>query len=139
MAPNTTEPGNGTQKHETRDVSISFFAKVLLGLVAVTLLGMSVSLWYFRAMDERYATTSVEPPPLAGALPRLPPEPRLQVAPKRDMERFHAQEEAALESYAWVDRNTGVVRIPIERAIEIVAERGLPARPAPREGTQGEQ
>jgi DNA-binding GntR family transcriptional regulator len=39
-----------------------------------------------------------------------------------------AAETAILHSYGWVDRDAGIVRIPIERAIEILAERGLPTR-----------
>jgi hypothetical protein len=40
-----------------------------------------------------------------------------------------AKEREQLESYGWVDRDAGVVRIPIERAIQIVAENGLPEWP----------
>jgi hypothetical protein len=62
---------------------------------------------------------------------QLPPEPRLQISPQQDMRQMRAAEMAALHSYGWVDRQAGIVRIPIERAIELLAERGLPAR---REG-----
>jgi hypothetical protein len=40
-----------------------------------------------------------------------------------------------LEGYGWVDREAGVVRVPIERAMELLLERGLPTRPeAEQEG-----
>jgi hypothetical protein len=39
------------------------------------------------------------------------------------------QEEKTLHSYGWVDQRAGVVRIPIDRAMELVAQRGLPTRP----------
>jgi len=58
----------------------------------------------------------------------LPPTPRLQTAPYDDLTRMRATEEEKLNSYGWVDRRSGTVRIPIERAIELTAERGLPAR-----------
>ena len=52
--------------------------------------------------------------------------PVLQVAPARDMQAFRFREEAALNSYGWVDPTSGVVRIPIDRAMELLVERGLP-------------
>jgi hypothetical protein len=66
----------------------------------------------------------------------VPPEPRLQTHPVEDLAALRAREDAALHGYAWVDRDAGVTRIPVERAIEILVERGLPARPAP-EGDPG--
>jgi hypothetical protein len=68
--------------------------------------------------------------PRVAVTPIAPPGPDLQVAPARDMEQLLAQENQILHTYGWVDRDAGVVRIPIERAMEIIAERGLPARDA---------
>jgi len=56
------------------------------------------------------------------------PEPRLQSTPALDLARFRAREEERLSTYGWVDRAAGVVRLPIERAMELVAEEGLPVR-----------
>lgn len=58
----------------------------------------------------------------------LPPEPRLQVDEPRTWQEELARQKSKIEGYAWVDQKAGVVRIPVERAIELVAERGLPAR-----------
>ena len=67
--------------------------------------------------------------PLAASGDReLPPEPRLQEAPALDLARFRAREEERLSTYGWIDRPNGVVHIPIDRAMEIVARDGLPAR-----------
>jgi hypothetical protein len=57
------------------------------------------------------------------------PEPRLQVDEVRDLGRLHEHEDSILNSYGWVDQKAGIVRIPIERAMDIVAQRGLPAPP----------
>ena len=54
----------------------------------------------------------------------------LEVKPGEDLKTVRAQEDAILKSYAWADPDKGIVRIPIDRAIEIVAARGLPARAA---------
>ena len=73
-----------------------------------------------------------EPPkyPLAvGESPRVPPEPRLRRFPREDIMNFRIGEEAALHQYGWVDRNAGIVRIPIDEAMRLTLERGLPARP----------
>ena len=41
---------------------------------------------------------------------------------------MRAAEEAALNSYGWVDKDAGIVKIPVDRAMEILAKKGLPAR-----------
>ena len=58
----------------------------------------------------------------------LPPPPRLQTYPFDDIKELRKNENNVLEHYAWVDKNAGVVRIPIERAIEVLAAKGLPYR-----------
>jgi hypothetical protein len=67
----------------------------------------------------------------------LPPTPRLQVHPKDDLLRLRRTERQQLTSYAWIDRDRRIVRIPIDRALQLVTERGLdgwppvPAAPQP--------
>ena len=58
----------------------------------------------------------------------MPPEPRLQTNPREDLRELRAKEDELLGSYGWVDKNAGVVRIPIEDAMKLTVERGLPAR-----------
>jgi hypothetical protein len=60
---------------------------------------------------------------------RLPPMPRLQSAPITDLMDMRAAEDQILKGYGWVDQAHGVVRIPIDRAIDLLAQRGLPTRP----------
>jgi hypothetical protein len=116
--------------HEERDVPLQ--PLIISGVCLVVLAGLSLlAMWllfdYFAA---RRARLEVVPSAVFEAR-QLPPEPRLQVSPQQDMRQMRAAEMAALHSYGWVDRQAGIVRIPIERAIELLAERGLPAR---REG-----
>jgi hypothetical protein len=54
--------------------------------------------------------------------------PKLQVSPAADLASFRATEDAELTRYGWIDKSAGVVRIPIDRAMELVLEAGLPAR-----------
>jgi hypothetical protein len=68
------------------------------------------------------------------AEPREPPEPRLQRNPRQDLRDFRAREDAILGTYGWIDPAAGIVRIPIEEAMKITAQRGLPARRSPGGG-----
>lgn len=53
--------------------------------------------------------------------------PRLQTDDgNQETADLHAREDLLLEHYSWVDRNQGKVRIPIEQAMQLIAERGLP-------------
>ncbi len=67
-----------------------------------------------------------------GAIPReLPPEPRLQSSPRSDFQAYRAAQLGQLNSYQWIDRNRGIVAIPIQRAIDLLAQRGIPPQKAP--------
>ncbi len=54
-----------------------------------------------------------------------PPLPRLQVQPVRHWREFRSAEMDRLATYGWMDRTSGVVHIPIDRAMDLVAERGI--------------
>ena len=56
-------------------------------------------------------------------------QPRLETDEPREINAFRMQEEQTLHSYGWVDQQAGVVRIPIDRAMDLLAQRGLPTRP----------
>jgi cytochrome c oxidase cbb3-type subunit III len=51
------------------------------------------------------------------------------------LQELRTAEDAVLHSYGWVDRAAGIVRMPIDRAMEVLAERGLPTRAQPPEST----
>lgn len=99
---------------------------VVLVVTAALMWGLSVLL------REEIEARDPAPPVLPEArTPLPPPEPRLQTHPEADLRRLRSEEEAVLDGYAWVDRAAGVARIPIERAMELVAEgRGGVARGA---------
>ncbi len=56
--------------------------------------------------------------------------PQLLARPEGELKQVRQQEKERLEGYGWVDQTAGVAHIPVERAIEIVAARGLPTRAA---------
>jgi hypothetical protein len=65
------------------------------------------------------------------------PNPQLQQNPADDLVRMKAEEQRRITSYGWVDRKAGIARIPVDRAVDILARSGLPkvAAPAPDPGT----
>jgi hypothetical protein len=88
----------------------------------------------FQYFSERESVRLAPEYPLAaGQEMRLPPEPRLQTDPRADLRELRAHESSVLSTYGWVDKAAGVVRIPVDEAIRITAQRGLPARAAPGE------
>ncbi len=60
----------------------------------------------------------------------LPPAPRLQVEPRAELHAYCEQQDKLLNSYGWADEHNGVVRIPVDRAMELTLQQGLPARAA---------
>jgi hypothetical protein len=100
----------------------------LFGLGLVLLLSGSLVLmaWMLDIFEVIPEAQGVRGAPLAPAPPR-PPGPQLQTLPARDMQEMLQVENARLQSYAWVDRAAGIARIPIDRAIELVLQQGLPS------------
>jgi len=121
--------------HEERDVSARPVALAAIGLAAVCVAAFVLMHLLFNLLASLQSYQSAAPSPLAGAYgQKQPPAPRLQTSPLQDLLALRARDAALLDGYAWVDRDAGVVRIPIERAIAVLAERGLPARAAAPRG-----
>jgi hypothetical protein len=113
--------------HETRDVNIHLIG--LFGLSMVLLLAGSLALmgWLFGIFAGTPVGRSQSAP---GAETRSRPSvPRLQTSPTRDMQEMLRAENARLQSYGWIDRTFGIARIPIDRAMELLATQGLPSWP----------
>jgi len=115
--------------HEVSDINPKRVAMVGLALATVIAVSLLVTygLFYYFYRGE----TRKRPVPSPLSYSREPtPEPRLSVEPGEDLKTLRSEEDAMLKSYGWIDRDKGVVHIPIDRAIEILAERGLPVRAA---------
>lgn len=80
----------------------------------------------FDFFSAREAHKGKPPATLVNAKRQPPPAPRLQTDAPADLQEMRARETTALESYGWVDRQKGIVHIPVERAMELLVERGLP-------------
>jgi hypothetical protein len=128
-----SEPRNNPEVvHEESDVNVRAIFGFGAGLLAVGLV-VQVLLWLLMNYYTKQAAQVPRNFPLsADYQQQAPPEPRLQVHPQQDLRDLRAREDAVLHGYGWVDKNTGVARIPIEEAMKIVVQRGLPARAATR-------
>ena len=118
-----------TLGHEAADADIGPLIKFAIFLAVTTIVCAAICVGLYRYLDRREAREKAGRYPLAAGLARpLPPPPRLQTYPFYDLKAFRIEENRVLEHYGWVDKNAGVVRIPIERAIDVLAEKGLPYR-----------
>lgn len=112
--------------YEQRDVTprgvIIFLASMFasLALILVLVWGLWRVLAWIRASEGPF------PEPQAS---QLPPAPRIQANPPLDLWRLRLHEDSILNSYGWVDRQAGTVRIPVSRAMELLAKRGLASQP----------
>ena len=120
--------GNLEVHHEESDVDIRAIFAFGAGLMAVAFVVFLMIYVLFGFFDGRERMTVPAEYPLAAQAPKVPPEPRLQEHPREDLRELRAREDEILTSYGWVDKNAGIVRIPIDAAMKLTLERGLPAR-----------
>jgi hypothetical protein len=134
MAGNNADNGeehNPDVHYEPTDVNaraLTRFGLSMAALIVVFLFG----LWgMFEHLKNRAAKLGLPLSPTAMVnAQKQPPEPRLQRYPARDMRDMRADEDRILNQYAWIDPDKGIVRIPVDRAMDLIAQRGLPAAPA---------
>jgi hypothetical protein len=120
-------PSGAGFEHTDADVWIivKFLAWLLVSAIVIHAgLGVLYQLMIQRAME-----TGEQPYPLAAAQEqRLPPAPRLQQFPLNERYEFRRGEESLLQNYGWMNKNAGIVHIPIAEAMRLAVERGLPSR-----------
>jgi hypothetical protein len=121
------EPPAGIH-HETSDVHVRPLAWLGVGLAALILISIVAVKGIFEFLDRQQARSDVTPPPMMTQRPQQPPEPRLQTTPVPNRKLIVEEESKQLTTYGWVDSKGGAVRIPVEQAMKLLAERGLPAR-----------
>ncbi len=109
--------------HEFEEPSVAGIAAVALGLITALALFLAVLLWIYQQAATRPPRPETSNPP---ATARGFPLPRLQLSPPVELVRLRSNEDSILNSYGWIDQTNGLARIPINRAIEILSERGLP-------------
>lgn len=136
--------GVGHEASEMRIAPIVWFLIFLsFGTVVICLLMTGL----FDSFEKNVKDAEGKASPLASERQKLPPEPRLQLAPStteqletrqppdlkldhplQEMKRLRDEENKKLSSYGWVDDKRGVVRIPIEEAKKRLLQNGIPTR-----------
>ena len=138
--PEVKPSGDSDAGHELSDLSPRAIAIFGIALAATVIACLILAVWIFGFFAARETKLDVPPSPLAKQA--APAGPHLQVSAPKDLAEMLAVEEKILNSYDWVDRQAGTVRIPIDRAMQLLAERGLPASPkesgVPRTGQQSQ-
>src|SRR5262245_3271502 len=113
----------GTAAHEKSDVDPKWVA--IYGFAILAVLGIAAQLGSYALY--RYFDVK-ETKPQASGPAEPPPPPRLQQYPVQDLENLRSREREALDHYGWVDRDQGIVRIPVDRAIDLIAQKQAGAK-----------
>src|ERR1022692_470671 len=133
---NTTGHG-GFERQDLQVSGILYFLLTIVVVMAICLLGLR---GVYAFLDRR--EKALQPPvnPLRTNLPEdtrhmapgYPqgafPNPKLEEDERGQLNGIRLNEEKTLYSYGWIDEKAGTVRIPIERAMDLIVERGLPVR-----------
>lgn len=122
------EPIDSATRAAPDDLDPKLLWKIGVGLLLV-LWALTVLVYPFFHFLMYDRTGGANPTKVLTYIPKLPPKPRNEHLPFLTLEKFRHGQEAALNTYRWVDRKKGIVSIPIERAMEIIAKQGIPPRP----------
>ena len=123
--------------HETSDASPSYVGLFALGLTLMIALVLPLLAWMFWRFEAAAKRADAPLSPLAGDQTPLPPV--LQDDPTAELALIRRVEEQRQSSYGWIDPDMRIVRLPIERAIEVLSERGLPEPEGPLEPPANEE
>jgi hypothetical protein len=101
------------------------FPVIMKAVIALLVLAVFVHLaaWFmFDYLSARETKLDPKPSPMYQEDQR-PPAPQLQVTPTLDLQKFHAAEQNLLSTYDWVDRDKGIVRIPVTLAMKLIVQK----------------
>ena len=115
--------------HEISEVESKPIVAFLVLLLVFSAFCFGIIVIYFKFLAADAARLSPRPSPLiTNGSTRVPPEPRLQVDAWGDWDTYKLAQDRALSQYSWVDRDSQIVRIPVEAAMEKILAHGLPHR-----------
>jgi hypothetical protein len=122
--------GHQSSGHEETDASVPGIALTAAGLavtVAIVCFIVYGIFWYLA--DHPLSTP--RPNPMAEInQEQFPPAPRLEEHPAIEMHELNSEEDTILTTYGWTDKEKGIVRVPLDRAMELRLEQGFPTKPA---------
>jgi hypothetical protein len=130
-------PRHDNVSYEERDVSSSPILKFMAYLGIAIVLSYVLTLGIYHGLTSQWNSKYIPPPPSRGqAAPAMPPEPRLQGMPGHlsdpqfDLREKLKEDAAANKKFGWVDEKSGIAQIPVEDAMKLIVEKGLPALPS---------
>jgi hypothetical protein len=123
-------PDASPSAHEGADLHTRNVVKVTGILVGALGISILVLVLFFRHMEKKYPNRTSEAAPVIQDS-QLPPAPRLQTHPLRDLQAVRDVENSHLDHYAWVDRQQGIAQIPIDRAMILWAKNDSSPSPSP--------
>ena len=112
--------------HETRDANVKWLFGIVFFLLLSGLAIHGIMAGFLSSLEGKASPADLWEPVARAKRLTPPPGPQLQISASMDLQAFRAREESQLNSYGWINRTTGVVRIPISRAMELVLQEGLP-------------
>ena len=116
-------PAGSTYEHT--DASVWPIVKFMVWLAASAVI-IHIGIGVVYELMIRQSVELEQPYPLAeGQAVRLPPTPRLQQFPSIEIYQFRQSEQDLLEHYGWMNREAGIVHIPIQEAMRLTVERGV--------------
>jgi|SRR5215467_2398453 len=131
-------PHHSDVSFEERDIKVGAIYWYLLVLALATAAALVICVFILHFTSNLAASSDLAPPPSREALAKdYPPEPRLQGVPghvndpQKDLREKLKADTDANEELQWIDKNAGIAQIPVEDAMKIIAEKGLPGVPAP--------
>ena len=121
-------PEGAKHEHTDIDPSVGYKFALWLGVSMLISFGMVYGAFRLFESQERAAGRQAVAYPLAAGQQLEPPTPNLQRQPFKDIYQLRQGENEKLTGYGWVDKDGGVTHIPIDRAMEVMLQRGFPAR-----------
>ena len=122
---------NPDMRYEHRDVNVWAVGKVGIALILTTIASLLLMFGVFRYLEVRENAAQIPPASFTTLNPNnLPPEPNVMFNEHEATNQldFRAEEDKLMNGYSWVDQAHGIVRIPIDRAMDLAVQRGFPAR-----------
>ena len=122
-----TPPG-AKYEHTDIDVSVGYKFGLWLTISMLISIGIVTGAFYFFEGQSKAANIAAQKYPLAVGQHKEPPTPNLQNQPFKDIYMLRQGEAEKLGSYGWIDKDGGIARLPIDRAMDVMLEKGFPAR-----------
>jgi len=120
-----TDHQDSPQQPFDREIDVRGIVKTGAWLAAVTIAAFLVAWGYYRLLAKDERRQDPKPTPIALTMPPPSrPGPQLQASPESELAAFKQSEVQRLESWGWMDETAGLAHVPIERAMEAVAEAG---------------